>query len=241
MPDRPTRDAPRVVIACRSIRPELESLKPDDQTVEIRYLDQDIHRTPELMPGIIQAEIERVKGYASQIVLGYGLCSNGVVGLIAPAQGLVIPRVHDCIALLLGSRAAYEKAFRERPGTYYLTPAWIQAKKDPIGYMENEYVPKLGRKIAEWGLKEELKHYTHIVLIDTEVADVVPLRERALKNARFLEKEFDEVTGTKEYFSKILFGPHNDEDFVILQSGEKVAQKAFLHLKRQESSENDRQ
>ena len=232
MPDWPTKDAPRVVIACRSVRHELEALKPEDQTVEIRYLDQNLHRTPDRMTDIIQADIDRVKVYASQIVLGYGLCSNGVVGLIASKQGLVIPRVHDCITLFLGSRAAYEKAFRERPGTYYLTPAWIQEEKDPIGYMENEYVPKLGREIAEWGLKEELKHYTHIVLIDTQVTDVIPLRQRSLKNAHFLEKEFDEVTGTKEYFSRILFGPYNDEDFFILQPGEKVTQKAFFQLKR---------
>ncbi|MFO8100690.1 MAG: DUF1638 domain-containing protein [Dehalococcoidia bacterium] len=228
MPEQPTADAPRVVIACGSIKPELEALKPDDGTVEVRYLDQNLHRMPDRMPGIIQAEIEKVKGYAWQIVLGYGLCSNGVVGLVAPEQGLIIPRVHDCITLFLGSRVAYEKAFRDRPGTYYLTPAWIEEKKDPLGYLEAEYVPKLGRELAEWGLKEELKHYTHIVLIDTGVKDVIPLRERAMENARFLEKEFDEIAGTHDYFRRILFGPYPEDDFVILQAGEEVRQKAFF-------------
>ncbi len=226
-PLQPTEDHPRVVVACRSLKPELEALRPGDVTIEIRYLEQNLHRTPELMPGIIQNEIDGLD-YASQIVLGYGLCSNGVVGLVAPRQGLIIPRVHDCITLFLGSRQAYDEAFQERPGTYYLTPGWIAEGKDPLGYMEQEYTPKLGHETAEWGIKEELKHYTHMVLIDTRVTDVIPLRKRAVENARFLGKHYQEVTGRHNYFQKILYGPYNLEDFVVIEPGGMVEQRFFF-------------
>jgi len=225
---QPTNQSPRVIIACRSIKPELEALRPDDPAIEIRYLKQNLHRTPERMPAAIQREMDIVEPYASQVILGYGLCSNGVVGVTAPRQGLIIPRIHDCISFFLGSATAYDNAFKERPGTYYLTPGWIEEKKDPIGYMESEYVPKLGRDTAEWGLKEELRHYTHIVLIDTRVRDVSPLRERAIENARFLEKNYDEIVGSNNLFKKLLFGPYDSEEFIILQSGEKVLQKLFF-------------
>lgn len=217
-----------VVIACRSLRPELEILRPDDGSVEILYLEQILHRTPTRMPAIIQQAIDRVEHHASRIVLAYGLCSNGVVGLFAKKQQLVIPRVHDCIALLLGSREAYDQAFVARPGVYYLTPGWIEESQDPLGYMERDYVPRLGREAAVWGLKEELKHYSHITLIDTRVTDMDPLRARARENARFLDKEYAEVTGEQTYFAKILFGPYDEDDFIILEPGEQVTQKLFF-------------
>ena len=165
---------------------------------------------------------------ASKIVLGYGLCSNGVVGLLAPKQGLIIPRVHDCISLFLGSRERYAAVFKKRPGTYYLTPGWIAEEKDPIGMVENDYTARVGREEAIWAVHEELKHYTHIALINTGVGDVKALRKRALENAEFLEKEYEEIPGSAEYFRKIFFGPYDDKDFVIVAPGERVQQKPFL-------------
>ena len=42
-------------------------------------------------------------GYEA-ILFGYALCGNGLLGLTAFTVPLVIPRAHDCITLLLGSR-----------------------------------------------------------------------------------------------------------------------------------------
>lgn len=219
---------PRVVIACRIMQPEMEALQSQDNSVEVCYLDQSLHRTPDRMPRLLQEQIDAVHEYASKIILGYGLCSNGIVGVKAPQQGLFVPRAHDCITLFLGSRARYDKTFHERPGTYYLTPGWVAEKKDPLGQMENEYVPRMGREMAVWGIKEELKNYTHIALINTQAADLAPLRQRAMENARFLEKEYEEIAGKTDYFRKILFGPYDSENFLFLKPGEVVRQKPFL-------------
>lgn len=225
-----TAPARRVIIACRIVEHELEALRRQsgDNNIELRYLDQNLHRTPEKMPDLIQAEIDAVQDYAGLIVLGYGLCSNGIVGVTARKQNVCIPRVHDCIALLLGSRQAYFKAFNERAGTYYLTPGWVAEEKDPIGMVENEYGPKMGREMAEWGIREELKHYTHIVLIDTGTGDIEKLRKRAMANAEFLEKNYKEVKGSRAYFEKILFGPYDPKDFICLKPGQKAEQKPFM-------------
>ena len=145
---------------------------------------------------------------ASRIVLGYGLCSNGVVGVTARQQGLLIPRCHDCIALFLGSPSRYQEIFREKPGTYYLTPGWIAEKKDPLGVLE-ENIPKYGRETAQWVMEEELKHYTHIALIDTGVEEMAPLRERAMENAAVLKKQYEEIPGSLDYFREILRGPYS--------------------------------
>lgn len=227
---KPDVPGPPVIVACRVVENELEAIRRQagDTDIEIRYLDQNLHRTPEKMPGLIQEQIDEASEYAGLIVLGYGLCSNGVVGVTARKQRVCIPRIHDCIALLLGSRRAYFEAFRQRAGTYYLTPGWVAEEKDPLGMMENEYTPKMGRETAEWGIKEELKHYTHIVLIDTGIGDIEKLRKRARANAEFLGKAYEEVKGSAAYFEKILFGPYDPGDFVCLEPGEKAGQKPFM-------------
>lgn len=218
----------KVIVACQVMKPELDSLAGEDNSIEITYLESSLHETPAKMPKLLQKQIDIAEKYASQIILSYGLCSNGVVGIKAPNQGLIIPKVHDCISLFLGSRQAYDKIFHERPGTYYLTPGWIEVGNDPLGYMERDYVPKMGREMAEWGIKEELKNYTHIVLIDTKSRDMEPFRKIARENAAFLGKKYEEISGSQDYFRKILFGPYDKKDFVLLQPGEVMKQEMIL-------------
>jgi hypothetical protein len=220
---------PLVIVACRVMEPELEYLRKGKNRVEILYLDQGLHRTPRKMADRVQELIDEVRGYAGRVVLGYGLCSNGIVGVKAREQGLVVPRCHDCIAFFLGSIAAYKETFETRPGTYYLTPGWVAEKKDPLGIMQEEYVPKFGTETAQWVMEEELKHYTHIALIDTGVTDIVPLRRRARQNADYFKKEYDEIKGKGlDLFVKLLSGAYDEEEFFFLEPGETVTQEMFL-------------
>jgi hypothetical protein len=218
----------RVVIACRVMEPELtQALAETGGEVEILYLDQALHRTPAKLLGQLQEKINQVAQSASRIVLGYGLCSNGVVGVTARQQGLLIPRCHDCIALFLGSPARYQQMFQEKPGTYYLTPGWIAEKKDPLGIME-ENAAKFDQETAEWVMEEEFKHYTHIALIDTGVEEMAPLRARAMENAEILKKQYAEIPGSLDYFREILNGPYGDEKFLRIKMGEAFTQEMFF-------------
>jgi len=218
---------PIVIVACRVMEPELEKTRDQDSRVEIRYLDQGLHRTPEKMADLIQEQIDEAAKNAVRIVLGYGLCSNGIVGVKAKRQGLLIPFCHDCIAFFLGSPEAYGKVFGERPGTYYLTPGWVSERKDPLGIVEDDYTARVGREMAVWAMKEELKHYTHISLINTGIGDLGALRERAMENARFFDKEYKEVQGNLTFFRKLIYGPYED-DFFFIDPDQKVSQELFF-------------
>ena len=218
------RKARNVIIACRVMEPELSYLvageKRDGNVTEIFYLEQALHRTPAKLLGQLQEKIDQVARTASRIVLGYGLCAKGIVGITARKTGLIIPRCHDCIALFLGSPNRHLEIFREKPGTYYLTPGWVAEKKDPLGIIE-EQVPRYGRETAHWVMEEELKHYTHIALIDTGVAKMAPLRARAMENAAVLKKQYEEIPGSLAYFRELLRGPYAEEKFLRLRPGEK--------------------
>jgi len=200
-----------------------ERNEADDRT-DILYLEQALHRTPAKLLVKVQEEIDQVARTASRIVLGYGLCAKGVVGVTARASELIIPRCHDCIALFLGSPNRHLEIFREKPGTYYLTPGWLADHQDPLGLIE-EHIPRYGRETARWVIEEELKHYTHIALIDTGVAEMAPLRARAMENAAVLKKQYEEIPGSLDYFRELLRGPYTEEKFLRLRPGEKFTQE----------------
>lgn len=221
-------NAQTLVIACGSLQPEMEALRKEAPDIRVVYMDQNLHRAPNKMKIVLQDAIIQETDDAERVVLGYGLCANGIVGIKAPKQGLYIPKAHDCIALFMGSREAYNDAFKKRPGTYYLTKSWIENKKDPLGLMENEYTERVGAEDAAWSIKQELKNYSHIAFINTGVGDSKKYRERAKENARFLNLEFIEIDASKGFLMNILTGPYDNENFIFFKPGQKVTQEKFL-------------
>lgn len=227
--DGVVRNETVAVIACEIMEAEIELVTRVLDTIETHYLHQGLHRTPSKMSGQIQELVDRLDDRVDRIVLGYGLCANGIVGVQARTRDIIVPRCHDCIGFFLGSPQAYLDDFYSRPGSYYLTPGWIGEKKDPLSIIEEEYVPRYGREMAEWAKKEELKHYTHIVLVDTGVADLKPMRRIGQKNAEYFGMQYLEIKAkSKEFFQKLVKGPYPEEEFFRVQPGDKITQGSFF-------------
>ncbi|MBU0545361.1 MAG: DUF1638 domain-containing protein, partial [Proteobacteria bacterium] len=125
---------------------------------------------------------------------------------------------------------AYRTAIKKRPGTFYLTSGWIEDRKDPLGYMEDKYIPRMGRETAEWGMKEELKHYSHFVLINTGVGDLDRMRRQTLENAKFFGKEYEEIPGSLALLRKMIMEPLRNKDFIFIEPGGSIRQNMFLSL-----------
>ena len=209
------------------MRGELEAAAAG-AAVQFHFLDQGLHRTPQKMAALIQKRIDIISPTVKRVVLAYGLCSKGICGVRSIHHEMMVPRCHDCIALFFGSLDAYNKSFKSKPGTYYLTPGWVAAKKDPLGIIYDDYAIKHGIETAMWCMQEELKHYTHIALINTGVGDIEKLRERAIENCKVLEKEYCEIQGSLDYFSSIIYGPYKEDNFIAYSGGACVSEEQFL-------------
>jgi len=214
-----------LVIACSIMKDEL--LRFETEGISFFFLEQSLHRTPQKMTEVIQGEMDKAENWEGDyIILSYGLCSNGIVGIKSNSHPLVIPRVHDCIALFLGSVERYAEEHRKEPGTYYLTKGWIEEGKSPLGIYD-EYCQRYDKETAEWVIREELKNYTRIALVDMDAQLLEKHRDHALENARFLGLRYEEIRGSLEFFEKMLRGWW-DKDFVILKPGEEITQDLFL-------------
>jgi len=216
-----------LVIACNIMKDEL--LRFQANGISFVFLEQSLHRTPQKMKPIIQEEIDKADEQDwDYIVLSYGLCSNGILGVKSKNHSIVIPLVHDCIALFLGSWEKYMEEHKKEPGTYYLTKGWIEEGKSPLGIYQ-EYCQRYDKETAEWVIREELKNYTRIALVDMGADLPEALREHARENARFLHLRYEEIKGSLVFFEKMLQGCW-DKDFIILKPGEEVTQELFLDL-----------
>jgi hypothetical protein len=215
-----------LVLACSVMKQEVRQFQ--NGQAEFRFCDYGLHRTPENMSKALQSEINQAsKKDFDGIVLGYGLCSNGVVGVRAREIPLIIPRVHDCITLFLGSSSSYTSETTTHPGTYYLTPGWINEGETPISKYES-YLKSYDEETAKWILHEEMKNYTRIALIDTGVYHPIDrFRQVSQQNAEFLGITYEELKGSPILFKDLILGPW-EEDFIIITKGNSIQQEMFL-------------
>lgn len=214
------------LIACEVLKEEFLHECPDEVT--LTFLEQGLHREPEQMPEAIQEAMRAAPADAETIVLGYGLCSNGIVGVRAEGKPLVIPRVHDCIAMLLGSRERYDEEFATAPGTYYLTNGWISVATNPYKSYKEDYLERYDPDTARWIATELLKNYKRIALIKNGVGNTEEARAYAKEMAEFFGFDMVEIEGSLGYFLRSLCGPWNAEDFVIVEPGQTVRSEDFL-------------
>ena len=216
-----------LVIACNILKDKLLPFQING--TPFVFLEQSLHQTPKKMNEMLQEEMKKAEAWdGDTILLGYGLCCNGTVGIKSQNHSIVIPRVHDCITLFLGSCERYLEEHKKEPGTFYLTKEWIEEGKSPLGIYHG-YCQRYGEETAEWAIREELKNYTRIVLIDVgnELLDVH--REHARRNAEFFHLKYEELEGSFSFFKKMLQGSW-EKDFITLNPGEEITQGLFLNL-----------
>ena len=218
----------RHLIACEVFKDEFDATSPSD--LGRTYLPQGLHRTPGKMPAAIQEVLDRVGPEVESILLGYGLCSNGVVGVASRAASLIMPKVHDCIALLLGSRERYEEEVAACPGTYYITSGWAKYGTTSLSAYKNEYLPKYGEEDARYIAHECLKHYKRVALINHGAGDVELGRAHAHEFAELFGLSYAEVPGSLEYLRRLVNGPWDNDDFVIVPPGHPISPTPFMTL-----------
>jgi hypothetical protein len=215
------------VIACATVIEEMLPLLPPD--VDYRVLDFGLHVNTEALKSALQEAIDAWATSAETILLGYGLCSQAVVGLRANDCTLVVPKVDDCIAIFLGSGEAYKAQSRAEPGTYYLTKGWIEAGDSPFGEYDS-LVEQYGEKKARWLMGRLLKNYTRLALINTGQYELERYRDYSRHTAERFGLRYEEIPGSSALIKKMLYGPWDDE-FVVARPGETISYLDFKGTK----------
>jgi hypothetical protein len=141
-----------------------------------------------------------------------------------------MPRCHDCIAMLLGSPKRYFEIFRQNPGTYFITDGWIRNRGDPLSTVQYRYSPRMGEKKALRGMSLELANYKAFCFVNNGVGDIEAVRARTKENCEAFQKEYIELESSLDYFKALINGPHEENEFLVLENGQQVENEYFYQI-----------
>ncbi|HCX65830.1 MAG TPA: hypothetical protein DHN33_11555 [Eubacteriaceae bacterium] len=204
-----------LIVACEILKDELEKARKDVGNEDpVIWMDSLLHMEPNRLREALQEVIDEHHQKADHILLAYGNCGGGLVGLEAKETTLVIPKTADCISLLLHKDKEVDHL---RKNTYFLTKGWLRCEKNLISEYEHS-LEKYGEEKAKQIFKVMLNHYENLMLIDTGAYDVKKYRKIAENIADKLEMNVTFKKGTPFILQKILdkqWGP----DFTQISPG----------------------
>lgn len=200
--------------------------------IDIELMPQGLHENPDQLCSEIQKKLDEITDSKDRpydaMLLGYGLCSNGVVGLTAETK-VVIPRAHDCITLLLGSKEKYKEYFDSHRGVYWYSPGWIdfgtQPSKERYETLLKEYVEKYGEDNAQYLMEAEqnwMTEYSRAVFVDWDLPGSDEHQQFTKDAAEFMKWKYDYIKGDPGLMQRFVDGQWYDEDFLIVKPGQKI-------------------
>jgi len=208
-----------IVLACRTIAHELTmAVEKTGVSFPVYWIDSKLHVKPENLKAQVQATIDRISN-VDTIFLSFGLCGNSLVGVGSEDARLILPRVEDCISLLLGSQER-RAGLARRAARYYFTRGWLESENniaDEYEYCVRKFGPIRGVKI----MQAMLKNYQYLSFIETGGYDIVPYVKRIRDLARKLGLGHQVLKGSPRFFEKLLTGPW-DGEFIVTEPGDRI-------------------
>lgn len=203
-----------VVVACNTIRDEIEKAALDTSCPHrFTWIESGLHLVPGSLRQRLQEELDRMNG-AGRVLLAFGICGGAVTGLKTGNYELVIPRVDDCITMLLGSTET-KRNCASQGGVYFLTRGWLEGEAN-IWKEYQATLTRFGPERTERIYRKMLVHYKFLGLIDTGAYDLPGLMPQVREISAALRLEIVTLKGQDQYLRRLLKGPWNEDYFAVI-------------------------
>jgi hypothetical protein len=194
-----------------------------------RFLPYGLHGEPDGLRRELQQAIDASGDGYEALLLGYGLCSKGVEGIVARSTRLVIPRGHDCMTCFLGSKERYRAYFDSHPGTYWYTPGWIENHlppgKERYETHYRQYAQTYGEENARYLMEMEqgwFREYSTAAYIDLGVGNSAGYEAFTRKCAAWLKWTFTRLDGDPGLVEGLVGGTWDADAFLVVEPGHEI-------------------
>lgn len=217
-----------IILSCTSLLLHVKAAQEKMGTnFEVVELDRRLHMEPLKMRDRIIEAMEKLPDRIENVLVSMGFC-GGSWDQVDVRKRVVIPKVDDCITLLLHTDDTPHMDLKEKGHMYFRDcdrgNYSIQAMKDEFC---REYGMEFGTSIfGTW-----FASYTHADIIDTGAYDCYAEAyvEEAQKNADLIRCTLGYVEGSNRILEKLVSGRW-DEQFLVAEPGSCVSMRQVTVL-----------
>jgi len=205
--------------------------------VDVQLLPMLAHIEPDALRADIQAAIDTAcQGYKprpntayDKILLGYGLCGNAAMGLSSTIP-MIVPRMHDCCAMFMGSKQKFLDVFGHRLSTPWRSCGYME-RCDSIDIVNYKSHPDYLKLVEEYGddNAEYIWESMNPPEVSTEAVYIqLPGFEHNNAEQNYTKQKIQEdcqvetVQGDISWFTKLVNGPWDSSEFLELSPGGKI-------------------
>lgn len=218
------------IIGCSVFKNKLEEiLKENSLKVDVELINMKNHLDPEKLKEKIRDEIIKTEnmGKYKKIILLFGLCGNSTAGLSSTLP-LVIPKVHDCCSIFLGSSKKFYELFETKLSSEWYTSDYLEEiekiKKDDPNFHMSYTTLKLEELIKKYGEDNGAYLYETFSVMEKETIFIKTSNkndEENIKKLKSIYSSLEIMEGDSKLLNDIIIGTYNDE-ILYLNSGEKI-------------------
>ena len=218
----------RILFGCGIVQKELEDAVKrygiDD--LDIFWFEGGLHNNPQTLRDALQEKIDATTDY-DEIILGYGLCGNALLGISATNCDILYPKTDDCISALMCENCRMSEL---RRNSFFTSRGWLSENaEDQYTADYNRMVEKFDEETAKELMDDIYAAYKNLVYMQTEEViseeDMAKAKEKA--SVMGLELVFEPATIT--LYEKLIRGDETYEGVKRLRKGEMLAVKDFMN------------
>lgn len=217
-----------VIFACSSLESYVEEAQGKMHTFyPVIYLDKKNHSEPQNMRQCIVAAEGELPDQVTTVLVAMGFC-GGSWDSVQFSRRVVIPRVDDCVSLMLQTDGVYCPNPKEYGHLYMM-----ERNPDDFSF---EKMFQDGQMDYDGIDREMLFHfyfdsYTNLDIIDTGLNDCYSERyaQIAQRNADFIHATLDYTQGSNLLLEKLVSGRW-DRQFLVAEPGHRITHGDFFVL-----------
>ncbi len=225
-----------IILACRTLEDEIVLAKKNTGCgYPVIYIESGLHERPKKLAEAVRevfAELDKEHAQSSdgtdaplRVLMALGQCGNSLTGIAAGNFELILPKVDDCLSLLIGSNSEKTR-INLQDKAFFLTMGWLKGESTIMSQYKQS-VEKYGEDVALSIMEMMYEHYETMGLIDTGAAPIEKLWDEAEEITTLLGLKRKVYKGTISYVEELLTGPWPAERFIVKKPGEAISDQDF--------------
>lgn len=215
-----------VILACSSLNRHVdaaqEKMKTDYPVIDV---DRKYHEDPKQMREQLMEKLRSLPSEIDTVLVAMGFC-GGSWEAIPFEKRVVIPRVDDCITLLLHTDNTWYPNLK-KAGHLHLRDT--DTAEYSLEAMQRKLCEQYGGMNGSMIFNSMFANYTNVDIIDTGVYDCYSEEyvTEAQRNADLIRGILDYVEGSNLLLEKLVSGQW-DQQFIVAEPGQLLSNQNFL-------------